>query len=152
VRSSRASPNPRLQRTPLRAPLSRKPLGAGKLRRRCQGELQRVVLLGLALLAVEVLAGCGHERQARLTRNRPKDGDLAGQYLPTPASRTLISARGYPAVRSSIIIRADHTATIQNLPDMWLDGVGRSHEMLLNANGSWRLVESSRLLKKAILG
>jgi hypothetical protein len=54
------SPNPRLQRTPLRAPLSRKPLGAGRLRR-------AVVPLSLAALAI---SGCQTGPSFEEFRNR----------------------------------------------------------------------------------
>ena len=79
-----------------------------------------------ALILSMILAGCRFDPfTAVYTRTQPKREDLIGKYVPDDATRTFLTRlRAYSGREPSILVSADGTLTMENIPDSWLTGFG----------------------------
>ena len=67
-------------------------------------------------------------KELQFTRHKPSEQELVGTWRPTAATLKEIRGRGhYPVATHEIIVRADHTFSIRNMPDWWSNGFGESH-------------------------
>lgn len=74
------------------------------------------------------------------TRDKPNQLDLLGTWVPTAATiKDLRERGGYIVSKHELILRADGTFTIVNMPDWWKDGVGQSRRSFESGAGTWRL-------------
>src|SRR5687768_9652912 len=70
------------------------------------------------------LVGCQFDPfTAVYTRQQPKAEDVVGTYSPDPATTRFISEH-YPAADTSIVLLADGTVILGNIPDCWLTSLG----------------------------
>lgn len=107
--------------------------------------------IGLALL----MAGCPAVdwKEFRFTRKKPAEIDLVGTWRPTPTTLKEIRDRGhYPAATNEIILRADHTFSMRNMPDWWKNGFGESHGQLESDDGTWQLEAARDVWKIWVVG
>lgn len=76
-----------------------------------------------ALVLSMILAGCQPDPLTALyTRKQPKREDLIGKYVPDDATRAVIIKAG--GKEPAILVSADGTLTMQNIPDSWLNEFG----------------------------
>ncbi len=102
----------------------------------------RVVCVTAALAAAALLAGCPAVdlKELQFTRTKPTETELVGTWRPTDNTLKEIRGRGrYPVETHEIILRADHTFSIRNMPDWWSDGFGYSHGQFESCEGTWGL-------------
>jgi hypothetical protein len=97
---------------------------------------------GLALL----LSGCinnGFEwSELSWTRTKPNLSDLVGTWVPTDATiKDMKEQGGYTISVHHLILRADGTFEMTNMPDWWKDGFGKSKKGLESGLGNWQLHE-----------
>jgi hypothetical protein len=73
-----------------------------------------------------MLAGCQPDPfTAVYTRKQPKSEDLVGKYIPDDATRIFLTkADGYSAKEPAILVSADGTLTMENIPDYWVTEFG----------------------------
>ena len=87
--------------------------------------------------------GCVHYID-EFTTIKPKESDLIGTWNATPDSLRDMRNRGhYGYVMPRIIIRADHTFTMENVPDRLLDKWDSSTYKLIAASGRWKLLKDA---------
>jgi hypothetical protein len=92
-----------------------------------------------------LLAGCLKPRPAwrelQFTRTKPPEVDLVGTWRPTAETVKDIRDNGhYPAATHEMVLRADHTFTMRNMPDWWRNCFGQSHGQMESGDGTWDLV------------
>src|SRR4051812_13835432 len=76
--------------------------------------------------------------ELQYTRTKPSDAEIIGNWLPTGETITDIRKRGrYPVTEHELTLRADHTFTMRNMPDWWLNGFGESHGHFDSGEGTW---------------
>ena len=106
----------------------------------------RVLSIAAAITVNCLLVGCPAVdwKELQFTRKRPSEGEIIGTWRPTADTLLDIRRRGhYPVATHEIILRADHTFTMRNMPDWWRNGFGQSHGQLESGEGTWQL-ESGR--------
>ena len=101
-----------------------------------------VTMSGLALL----LSGCinnGIEwSELSFTRTKPNPSDLVGTWVPTDATIKDMKEQGaYTISIHQLILRADGTFEMINIPDWWKDGFGQSKKGFESGLGKWQLYE-----------
>jgi hypothetical protein len=79
--------------------------------------------------------------QLNHTRTEPKKGDLLGIWLLDKSSlQVMQSEGGYDVTdQPKLILKADDTFEMVNMPDWFNNGSGKSHKALLDYSGDWRL-------------
>ena len=95
-----------------------------------------------------LLAGClnnGIEwSELSFTRTKPSDQDVVGVWKPTSATlRDMHDAGGYPDAQHELILSADGSFSMVNMPDWWSDEFGRSHKKFESRQGKWRITKAS---------
>ena len=79
------------------------------------------------------------------TRVEPSRGDLIGTWVPD--ERTLNTMRdvgGYDTTISTrLILRADGSFEMVNMPDWWFNGFGESRRSFSDNSGTWRILQDS---------
>ena len=103
--------------------------------------LQTRALAALALLSFLVI-GCPavDTKEFRFTRHKPADSAIIGTWRPTQETAREIRGRGrYPVAEYELVLRADHTFSMRNMPDWWRGGLGESHGQLESGEGRWEL-------------
>jgi hypothetical protein len=84
-------------------------------------------------------AGCQYDPfTAVYTTKQPKAEDLVGAYLPTEDTKKLITSQGhYPTIESAIVLSADGTVTMTNIPDWWQTPFGEPQGKFNSRRGNW---------------
>ena len=98
----------------------------------------RMIFLLMPLL----LVGCPAVdlRELNFTRNKPTIEDLVGTWTPDSKSRGDIKTRGsYINANPEVILRADGSFSIRQMPDWWSSGTGESKGTLESLDGQWSL-------------
>jgi hypothetical protein len=73
------------------------------------------------------------------TRNMPDRADVIGTWVPTAATvKDLRQAGGYAVSKHELILRADGTFAMVNMPDWWASGFGQSGKRFESGSGSWK--------------
>jgi hypothetical protein len=94
-------------------------------------------LLGSLILACRLptVDGLNH------TQKEPKKSDLLGMWVPSKSSlRVMESEGGYDvSVQPKLILRADDTFELVNMPDWWDNGFGKSRKGFQDYVGTWGL-------------
>src|SRR5260221_13648523 len=77
------------------------------------------------------LSGCmnnGMEwSELSFTREKPNRTDVIGTWVPTPTTiKDLKERGGYVISKHELILRADRTFAMVNMPDWWSGGFGQS--------------------------
>jgi hypothetical protein len=81
-------------------------------------------------------------KELNYTRRKPLETELVGRWIPTAQSRKEILGRGkYPAADYELTLNADGSFAMRNMPDWWLDPVGRSQGRFHDGAGNWKLEE-----------
>ena len=96
----------------------------------------------LFIFMATLLMGCPaiDWKETNFTRSKPDTKNIVGTWIPTPDTLKYIREEGkYPEVKHELIIRADGTFSMRNMPDWWCDGFGRSNKGFESGDGNWRL-------------
>jgi len=76
------------------------------------------------------------------TRTKPDPSDLVGIWVPTDATIKDMKEKGdYTISIHQLILRADGTFQMINMPDWWKDGFGKSKKGFESSRGKWQLYE-----------
>ena len=95
----------------------------------------RLAFLGLLF----AFAGCQFDPYTSVyTRTEPKAEDLVGVYVPDKATARFI-AEHYPAIGTSIVLSADGTIVLQNIPDCWKTLFGTFEGGFDSGTGRWKI-------------
>lgn len=97
-----------------------------------------------ALMVTVLATGCMNNgiewSELSFTRKKPAANDLIGVWQPTTKTKKDIIDNGhYPNTENTIILRADGTFSITNMPDWSEDGFGESKGKSLSYTGTWQL-------------
>ena len=89
------------------------------------------------------LAGCQYDpHTASYTKTQPKPEDLVGSYAPDSATTNLIAREGhYTQLPASIVLSADGSLTITNIPDWWGTAFGSAGGSFDAGRGTWRVIQ-----------
>ena len=98
----------------------------------------------ILLVNMLVFRGC----QSKHLGNKPNITDLVGVWQPTMETLGNMERRGkYKISIHQLILRADGTFTMTNMPDCvfsgWNNGWDDSHSKFKSANGRWHLINYS---------
>lgn len=102
----------------------------------------RVLSLASVVAFSFLLVGCPVAvwRESHFTRSKPTEADIAGTWRPTTMTLRDIRDRGhYPVATYELVLRADHTFSMRDMPDWWGNGFGESHGHLESGDGTWDL-------------
>ncbi len=96
-------------------------------------------LIGFALFSFSVACRLTTLDQLNYTRQEPKKADLVGIWVPDQSS---LEARrrkgGYDAsIQTNLVLKADGTFELANMPDWWSDKFGESHKGFESYSGNW---------------
>ena len=95
-----------------------------------------VIILALLLTACPAVDW----KELRFTRHKPAEGDLVGVWRATPETVKYLRARGhFPAASPELVLHADHTFSMHNMPDWWLSNIPLSYRQLGSGEGTWEL-------------
>jgi hypothetical protein len=102
--------------------------------------LAQIILLVLFLVSCNVPVD-EYVGRYRLVTNKPDRLDLIGTWIIDQATVKDMRMRGkYEVSRpTEIVLRADDTFEMINLPDWYQDVSGKSHGGLVSLSGKWRL-------------
>lgn len=99
--------------------------------------------IGLGFLLVSLSLACRLPTSDQLNRTRkePNKIDLLGTWVPDRSSlQAMESEGGYDAsVQPKLILRADDTFELVNMPDWWDNGFGKSRKRFQDYSGAWGL-------------
>jgi hypothetical protein len=89
-------------------------------------------------------AGCYNPteivEELQFARQKPNETDLVGRWVPTPS--TLDDMRtngGYTISTHELVLNADRTFSMKNIPDWWATDFGDSKRGFRSASGRWAL-------------
>ena len=104
---------------------------------------KRIPRICFFLLLLPVLSGCMNNgiewSELSFTRNKPNQSDVLGAWVPTAATiKDLRERGGYIVSKHELILRADGTFAMVNMPDWWKDGVGQSRRSFESGSDRWR--------------
>jgi hypothetical protein len=86
-------------------------------------------------------------KEMNFTRTKPETKDIVGTWSPTADTLKDIQQRGnYPAAKHELILKADGTFSMLNMPDWWRDDFGKSNKKLESGNGKWQLTKSKNIV------
>lgn len=94
----------------------------------------------ILILAVGLFLSCRNVREyLDFTRSEPNKSDLVGTWTPDRASLGDMRTRGHydPNVEPKLILRADDSFDLINMPDWWENGFGESHGTFRAYSGKW---------------
>jgi hypothetical protein len=98
-------------------------------------------LVPLALLPVLVICGCESSYRDE-TKTKPETAALVGTWIPDEESvKYMREVGGYDVSnKTELVLEANNTYTMRNMPDwLWLDD-GRSHKTLRFEKGTWEIM------------
>ena len=98
-------------------------------------------LVPLALLTLLLVCGCKSLPRDE-TKTRPETATLVGTWIPDEESvKYMREVGGYDvSSKSELVLEANNTYTMRNMPDcLWLDD-GRSHKTLRFEKGTWEIM------------
>lgn len=115
--------------------------------------MNKRVLFLISFLAVSNLmclfSARDYDQEHSFTKTEPQKEQLVGEYFPTLGTITLIRDKGHYSVEgTSIIVYADETFDIVNMPDWWVPnnaGYGVSNGGFDSGKGNWSISSSSGL-------
>jgi len=90
------------------------------------------------------LSGCMGSAWSELsfTRNKPNPADVIGTWVPTAATiKDLREHGGYVISKHQLILRADGTFSMVNMPDWWSNGFGQSQKSFESGSGKWQFYQ-----------
>lgn len=100
-------------------------------------------IFGLVALLLTSCAPSPNPRNYAVAEPSPQV--LQGRYQPTPDTETLIAATGkYKKKLASIVISADGSIEITNLPDCWVLPYDQAIGQFDTGKGTWSLVRQQR--------
>lgn len=99
------------------------------------------LFVGILLLSFGLACRVPSLDQLNHTRKEPKKSDLLGTWVPEKSSlRVMQSEGGYDvSIQPKLILKADDTFELINMPDWWDNGLGKSHKGFQDYSGSWGL-------------
>ena len=99
------------------------------------------VTLGFLLLSLWLACRVPSLDQLDHTRKEPNKIDLLGTWVLGKSSlRSMQSEGGYDAsIQPKLILKADDTFELVNMPDWWDNGSGKSHKAFQDYSGAWEL-------------
>ncbi len=113
-------------------------------------KITKNIFFSLCLLIGLLLIGCGSEwREFTFTKAKPRKSDLIGTWVPTSETLKDMKNRGkYSISKHELILRADGSFSLINMPDWWKDGFGVSKKGFESGSGTWDVIQED----KGILG
>jgi len=76
------------------------------------------------------------------TREKPNRTDVIGTWVPTAATINDLKQRGaYVISKHELVLRADVTFAMVNMPDWWIDGFGQSKKTFESGSGKWQFYQ-----------
>ena len=93
-----------------------------------------------------LMSGCMNNgiqwSELTFTRHKPSLADVVGTWVPTAATLKDLRDQGsYTLSTHQLILRADGTFTMVNMPDWWSDGFGRSRKGFESGGGKWQFYQ-----------
>jgi len=90
------------------------------------------------------ITGCYSPRELaeeyRFARQKPRDADLVGTWVPTAESLKFMRTEGgYVISTHELVLNADKTFLVRNMPDWWKTDSGESRKGFDSASGRWEL-------------
>jgi hypothetical protein len=97
----------------------------------------------LSFAAIGLLSGCPTNLDTpRYPTSQPAAVSLAGSYIPTAETKSLIvKAGGYGDKLSSIQLNADGTFRFENVPDWWRTDFGTPSGGFDSGGGTWKTAQ-----------
>jgi hypothetical protein len=93
----------------------------------------------VALAVLVSLTGCQWDPYTSVyTGKQPKPEDLVGMYVPDEATAHFIAAH-YSASEVSIVLSADGTINLHNIPDCWETPFGETEGGFDSGTGRWTI-------------
>ena len=87
------------------------------------------------------------------TRSRPKEADLVGTWTVTEkTARDIRDRGGYAKSDPKIVLLADGTCSVIDMPDWWRGGFGHSHKQLESGQGKWKIEKEENVWTIYVLG
>ena len=91
------------------------------------------------------LSGCMNNgiewSELSFTREKPNRTDVIGTWVPTAATINDLKQRGgYVISKHELVLRADGTFAMVNMPDWWSDGFGQSKKTFESGSGKWQFI------------
>ena len=103
---------------------------------------RRSLVLAIAVLTLSVTCVFPNLDSEYFTRNKPKQADLAGKYVPTTNTLQFIGEEGgYEAVDISITLWPDGSFEMVSMPDWWGETSGKSSGGFDSGHGEWDIVK-----------
>lgn len=107
----------------------------------------------VALLATGCMNNGIEWSELSFTRSRPRQADLVGTWTPTAKTRRDMKGRGrYSKTDAKLILAADGTCSVVDMPDWWRGGFGESHRLYESGQGKWRIEEEKDVGTIYVLG
>jgi hypothetical protein len=99
------------------------------------------VILGFLLLSLWSACRVPSLDELNQTRKEPNKSDLLGTWVLGKSSlRSMQSEGGYDVSnRPKLILKADDTFELVNMPDWWNKGLGKSNKAFQDYSGGWGL-------------
>lgn len=110
--------------------------------------LRRTLLVLLPLLTTACMNNGIEWSELDFTRTKPSQADLVGTWSATKETIRDIQRRGkYEKADPKLILSADGTCAVTDMPDWWRGGVGESHKQLESGQGKWRIEEDKNVFR-----
>jgi hypothetical protein len=85
-------------------------------------------------------------KEINFTRTKPEIKDIIGTWNPTADTLKDIRQRGhYPEAKQELILKADGTFSMINMPDWWGNGFGKSNKTFESGEGKWHLAKRKNI-------
>lgn len=97
----------------------------------------RIALIAFFFSILTVTCVCPNMDTSNFTVEKPAEDDLVGTYLPLQSSLDFIEEGGYPDCQPRIIIKADGTFSMEQMPDWWNTPFGKSSGGFDAGEGTW---------------
>ena len=86
------------------------------------------------------------------TRSKPDEEDLIGTWTATKGTiRDIKDRGGYSQSDPKLILSADGTCTVTDMPDWWRGGFGESHKQFESGSGKWNIEKDENVWKIYVL-
>ena len=110
--------------------------------------MKTIIKIILFVFMATLLSGCPaiDWKEINFTRAKPAIENIVGTWIPTSDTLTYIRRKGgYPVVKHELIIRANGSFSMRNMPDWWSDGFGESKKGFESGDGVWRFRQDSNI-------
>jgi len=115
--------------------------------------LRRTLLVLLPTLTTACMNNGIEWSELDYTRTKPNEADLVGTWTATKETvRDIKDRGGYAKSDPKLILAADGTCAVTDMPDWWRGGFGESHREFESGQGKWQIEEDDNVVKIYVLG